>query len=110
MAAFQDSLGGPLSHDAQHALVDWLIEESGHKRKAVKDVPVVGEAAKGEAVYAKHCAECHGARGEGGTGTALANPVFSRPRMMRLFGIRLPMGATVRLCSPSRRSSPIKNQ
>ena len=29
MAAFQDSLGGPLSHDAQHALMDWLIEESG---------------------------------------------------------------------------------
>lgn len=76
MAAFQDTLGGPLSHDAQHALVDWLIEESGVKRKPVKDRPVNGDASLGEAVYKGHCANCHGARGEGGTGTALANPVF----------------------------------
>ena len=56
--------------------MDWLIEESGHKRNPVRDTPVVGNATRGEGVYAKHCAECHGAQGEGGTGTALANPVF----------------------------------
>ncbi len=76
MAAFQDTLGGPLSHDAQHALMDWLIKESGVKRKPVKDKPVVGDPVKGQKVYKKHCAECHGSRGEGGSGTALANPVF----------------------------------
>jgi cytochrome c oxidase cbb3-type subunit 3 len=76
MAAFEDTQGGPLSHDAQHALVDWLIKESGVKRKPVKDKPVVGDAVSGSEVYTKHCAECHGARGEGGTGTAVANPVF----------------------------------
>ena len=76
MAAFQDSLGGPLSHDAQHALMDWLLEESGHERTPVEDTPVVGTPANGATVYTRHCAECHGARGEGGTGTALANPVF----------------------------------
>lgn len=76
MAAFQDTLGGPLSHDAQHALMDWLIKESGVKRTPVKDEPVVGDATLGTKVYEQHCAECHGAEGEGGTGTALAHPVF----------------------------------
>lgn len=76
MAAFQESLGGPLSHDAQHALMDWLLVESGHERTPVDDAPVVGTPANGASIYTQHCAECHGARGEGGTGTALANPVF----------------------------------
>ena len=76
MAAFEDSQGGPLSHGAQHALMDWLITESGHERKPVEDRPVVGDPVLGADVYKANCAECHGARGEGGTGTALANPVF----------------------------------
>ena len=76
MAAFQDTLGGPLSHDEQHSLMDWLIKESGVLRAPVADVPVNGDAEKGKAVYAKHCAECHGENGEGGTGTVVAHPVF----------------------------------
>ena len=39
MAAFADTQGGPLSHDAQHALVDWLIEESGLKREPSRTLP-----------------------------------------------------------------------
>lgn len=76
MAAFQDTLGGPLSHDAQHALMDWLIEKSGVERQPVEDTPVAGNSIQGKAVYAKHCAECHGSQGEGGSGTALSHPVF----------------------------------
>ena len=76
MAAFQDKLGGPLSRDAQRALVDWLIQESGVERRPVKDEPVVGDHKKGGKVYSKHCSNCHGEKGEGGSGTALANPVF----------------------------------
>ena len=76
MAAFQDTLGGPLSHDEQHGLMDWLIKESGVERAPVADVPVNGDAEQGKAVYAKHCAECHGENGEGGTGTVVAHPVF----------------------------------
>ena len=76
MAAFQDTLGGPLSHDQQHGLMDWLIKESGVQRAPVADVPVNGDAEQGKAVYAKHCAECHGENGEGGTGTVVAHPVF----------------------------------
>jgi len=76
MAAFQDTLGGPLSHDEQHGLMNWLIKESGVERTPVADVPVSGDAEQGKAVYAKHCAECHGVNGEGGTGTVVAHPVF----------------------------------
>ena len=76
MAAFADTQGGPLSHDEQHALMDWLIKSAKVIRNPIKDVPVVGDAQKGSDIYAKNCADCHGAKGEGGTGTALANPVY----------------------------------
>ncbi len=39
--------------------------------------PVVGNADRGAPLYAKHCASCHGANGEGGEGTGVT---FSRPR------------------------------
>lgn len=76
MAGFSDVQGGPLSHDAQHTLLDWLVERSGVSRVPVEDAPVTGDAERGAQVYATHCAECHGAQGKGGQGTALANPVF----------------------------------
>jgi mono/diheme cytochrome c family protein/rhodanese-related sulfurtransferase len=76
MAAFAEGQGGPLDHDAQHRLMDWLIETAEVERKPVEDGAVSGDPDRGQAVYAAHCAECHGASGEGGTGTALANPVF----------------------------------
>jgi mono/diheme cytochrome c family protein len=37
---------------------------------------VRGDAAAGAALFAAACASCHGARGEGGEGPALANPRF----------------------------------
>ncbi len=76
MAAFAADQGGPLSHDAQHALMDWLVEASGAPREPVEDAAVSGDSALGKTVYATQCASCHGDRGQGGTGTALANPVF----------------------------------
>lgn len=76
MAAFAASQGGPLSHGDQHILMDWLFKKANVQRTPVADVPVVGDATLGAAVYDTHCAECHGAKGEGGTGTALANPVY----------------------------------
>lgn len=36
-----------------------------------------GDARRGKALYASHCASCHGAEGEGGKGTGVT---FSRPR------------------------------
>jgi len=76
MAAFAEDQGGPLGHDAQHVLMDWLLEASGVEHDPVDDDVVDGDAAVGERVYGEHCATCHGARGNGGSGTALANPVF----------------------------------
>jgi cytochrome c oxidase cbb3-type subunit 3 len=76
MAAFADAQGGPLSHDAQHALIGWLIAASGAAREPSPETPVVGDIAVGARVYAERCSSCHGDRGQGGTGTALANPVF----------------------------------
>jgi len=75
MAAFSADQGGPLSHDDQHILLDWLVEVAGVQPAPVPDTPVVGDPDQGRAVYGRACASCHGARGEGGTGTALAHPI-----------------------------------
>ena len=76
MAAFEDTQGGPLSHDGQHALLSWLMEQSGVEWEPIEDTQVLGDPALGAEIYDTHCAQCHGSQGEGGTGTALANPVF----------------------------------
>lgn len=76
MAAFAKDQGGPLSHDEQHVLLDWLVAQSGVTRKELPDTPVRGDPVRGEAVYARSCASCHGATGEGVTAPALANPVL----------------------------------
>jgi mono/diheme cytochrome c family protein/rhodanese-related sulfurtransferase len=76
MAAFAESQGGPLSHDAQHLLLDWLVKQSGAVSAPLPDAAVEGDADRGATIYASHCAGCHGHRGQGGVGTALANPVF----------------------------------
>jgi cytochrome c oxidase cbb3-type subunit III len=76
MAAFSKDQGGPLSHETQHALFDWLLQESGVESRPIPDQPVEGDVQVGAKVYAEHCASCHGVEGEGGTGTALGNPVF----------------------------------
>jgi mono/diheme cytochrome c family protein/rhodanese-related sulfurtransferase len=76
MAAFAAEQGGPLGHDDQHALMDWLMTSSGATSGPPTDVPVAGDVARGEALYALHCAACHGEEGQGTRGPALANPVF----------------------------------
>lgn len=76
MAAFAQSQGGPLTHHQQHTLMDWLIDRAEVERRPPPDAPVRGDAAVGESLYQTQCATCHGERGQGGTGTALANPVF----------------------------------
>lgn len=49
----------------------------GVKPVSIDPSPVVGDVQHGETLYAKHCASCHGSRGEGGKGTGVT---FSRPR------------------------------
>ena len=77
MAAFSKEQGGPLDHDAQRRLVDWLVEASGVTRpQPIAAAAVAGDVARGELVYAERCGGCHGARGEGVSAPALANPVL----------------------------------
>ena len=76
MAAFADTQGGPLSHDAQHALLDWLMDKAEVEWEPIEDSPVSGNVIRGSEIYENHCSTCHGINGEGGTGTALSNRVF----------------------------------
>ena len=76
MGPYVDDLGGPLSAQEIQDLVFWLNTEAGFEITEPNEadiVPVKGDVALGEAVYAEHCATCHGVNGEGGTGTALGN-------------------------------------
>lgn len=53
----------------------WMPD--GSSAPAHDPTPVQGDPAHGRALFAKHCAACHGADGEGGKGTGVT---FSRPR------------------------------
>jgi len=72
MPAFAD-LG-----DAQvQAIVTHLRGWTGGPTPVLPDAPITGVAARGEALYAEHCAACHGADLQGATGTGRT---FSRKR------------------------------
>ena len=84
MAAYRAESGGPMSNREIDQLVKWLYENVGtdpryDENGASARLPydrIDGNAALGAQVYARECASCHGANGEGGTGTQLANQVF----------------------------------
>lgn len=74
MAGFHEDVGGPMSRAEIRRLVAWLRQEAGIT--ALVDVPldpVVGDVELGAELYARECVDCHGAEGEGVTGTALGN-------------------------------------
>ncbi|WP_334177682.1 c-type cytochrome [Pseudoxanthomonas sp.] len=76
MGGYLDEVGGPMTRQDIIDMLRWL-----RKTAAVEPIDTgrqrfdrtVGDAKRGEAVYGQHCATCHGAKGEGGTGTALGN-------------------------------------
>ena len=76
MGGYLDEVGGPMTRQEIVDMVRWL-----RKTAAVEPVDMgdhsldrtVGDAKRGATVYRQHCASCHGAKGEGGTGTALGN-------------------------------------
>lgn len=73
MGGYLDEVGGPLNREQIRELAYWLATVEGAQPFQVSHDPVVGDAALGAKVYKKNCASCHGANGEGGTGTALGN-------------------------------------
>ncbi|HDP89808.1 MAG TPA: c-type cytochrome [Thioalkalivibrio sp.] len=71
----------PAFHQLTDAEIDAIV---AHIRNladvAEPDLPnitIQGDPVRGEALYTSHCAQCHGASGEGGKGTGVT---FSRPR------------------------------
>ncbi len=77
MGGYYEEIGGPLSRGEISRLTAWLRDASGvhveqwdYERGFER---LGGDIARGAVLYAQHCAECHGGKGEGGTGTALAN-------------------------------------
>lgn len=73
MGAYHEEVGGPLKRAEIRELTMWLRDQAGAEAVVLPDGAVVGDVALGAQVYADTCATCHGAQGEGGTGTALGN-------------------------------------
>lgn len=76
MGGYLDEIGGPLNQEELRELTLWLLQVEKVEPIQVPHDAVTGDAALGARVYEKNCVACHGARGEGGTGTALGNPVM----------------------------------
>lgn len=76
MGGYLDEVGGPLSQDELRELTLWLRQVERVEPFQVSHDAIAGDAVLGAKVYEKHCVACHGADGEGGTGTALGNPVM----------------------------------
>ncbi|MBW8367089.1 MAG: c-type cytochrome [Arenimonas sp.] len=73
MGAYHEEVGGPLTRTEIRQLTRWLGEQAAATPVELPDGAVAGDVALGAKVYADSCASCHGAQGEGGTGTALGN-------------------------------------
>ncbi|ULQ54007.1 c-type cytochrome [Flavihumibacter fluvii] len=77
MAPYAKSQGGPLDGDDIELLIHWLHELSGVKKPIEMSIkPVTGNIALGNTLYARHCASCHGKKGEGIRAPALGNPIL----------------------------------
>ncbi|MEO6316205.1 MAG: c-type cytochrome [Chitinophagaceae bacterium] len=77
MAPYAKTQGCPLDGDEINLLLQWLHALSGVKKPIKLSVAsIAGDAALGKVLYAKHCAACHGAKGEGVRGPALANAML----------------------------------
>lgn len=76
MAGFYSDIGGPLGKDEIRQLTFWLEDQAGVSQIGLDEAPVKADAEQGRALYGQHCSGCHGAEGEGETGTALGNPAM----------------------------------
>ena len=72
MPAFQK-----LSDAEVDALVKYVRSWNAAQAMHFDPAPIKGDPTHGKQLYAKYCAACHGANGEGGKGTGVT---FSRPR------------------------------
>ena len=73
MGGYHEEVGGPMTRADIVQLTRWLGEQAATAPIDLPEGAVTGDVALGAKVYAESCASCHGAQGEGGTGTALGN-------------------------------------
>ena len=64
MAAYGKTRGGPLEESEISAIVAFL-RSKGPRPQPLPAAPVSGDAARGQAVFEKSCALCHGPAGKG---------------------------------------------
>lgn len=77
MAPYSKEQGGPLDGDDIDLLIQWLYELSGVKKPIEMPMKTIdGNVALGKKLYAKHCATCHGTKGEGIRAPALGNAML----------------------------------
>jgi len=75
MAAFANTLGGPLDPAEVNAIIAFL-RLGGPALRALPETPVVGDAKRGKVVYDANCARCHGTPTQRSSAVHLANPVL----------------------------------
>lgn len=73
MGGYSEEVAGPLTRTEIRELTLWLGEQAPAARVEIAGDAITGDVKLGASVYADSCASCHGAKGEGGTGTALGN-------------------------------------
>jgi mono/diheme cytochrome c family protein/rhodanese-related sulfurtransferase len=76
MAPFIDDVGGPLTRQEIRDMTRWLFLQGDVAKVDIDKTPIEGSVTAGATIYAEQCAACHGAEGEGITGTALGNPAM----------------------------------
>jgi mono/diheme cytochrome c family protein/rhodanese-related sulfurtransferase len=76
MSPWGDSHGGPFARTQARAVVAYVRSFSDVAVEDLSGITVSGDATRGGVLYARECASCHGARGEGVTAPTLDNAVF----------------------------------
>jgi cytochrome c oxidase cbb3-type subunit 3/ubiquinol-cytochrome c reductase cytochrome c subunit len=74
MSAWSRARGGPLDDQGIDALVALMRSWSTKPYASVDGRTVTGDPARGQPIYARECAHCHGDKGTGGPYLPLANP------------------------------------
>jgi cytochrome c oxidase cbb3-type subunit 3/ubiquinol-cytochrome c reductase cytochrome c subunit len=78
MSAWSFARGGPLSLDDAAAVVEYLRSWSDAPLAHLDEHPTEGHEDRGESVFARDCAACHGTHGVDGTFVGIGNPDLLR--------------------------------
>ena len=74
MSAWSRSRGGPLTSTDVDALITSMRAWGPRHQATLDDARLLGDDARGAAIFARECASCHGEKGLGGTFEQIGNP------------------------------------